>query len=451
MTPHALQQPSSTSTYKTYPSPANTSSNQLAEASSPGRSGIINTFTKLRERSLGCDQQVLDQLAERIKPSVLNLMIETGGALDRTHLNKIEAVVTESVGDSDYNPFIRKKIKTTNKELTTLITHSKRNHRPVEIPAEYSEAKHPILALTNGSKKSCIRFYDLPATLDRADIGSLSEQGIRVKTTISKPSIELGKGSYGTVRYARRRIAEQTHDAWTAMKTTRNFNAQNIRREIEIARKINTVNQQSGVHVGLALVDSSEVYLADIQFEANLLFELAQPSPIEQHIPRSAQAARQFFVCLANKLAILHEYNISHQDIKASNLLVDTNGEPVFTDFGISTTSNTSNENSGASLYISPEKWNDQPFAPKPGDVYALALTIGKLLGKDEFTNLQIETPRNVSKLTALRQIREQAFQALSGPPENLSQLLIKALDPDPTTRMTAKQFAKALATIEWR
>lgn len=56
----------------------------------------------------------------------------------------------------------------------------------------------------------------------------------------------------------------------------------------------------------------------------------------DQHGEAQRYHLRRFFVCLAQAVSYLHDLNIRHKDIKPTNILVDSFGNVLFADFGIS-------------------------------------------------------------------------------------------------------------------
>ncbi|WVR03915.1 hypothetical protein IAU60_000914 [Kwoniella sp. DSM 27419] len=90
-----------------------------------------------------------------------------------------------------------------------------------------------------------------------------------------------------------------------------------------------------------------------------------------------------FFRHLLHSVNALHRLNISHEDLKRSNVLVDATGLPALVDFGFSHFRPEAGlvKSAGGTLeYSSPEKVLDGFYEPKANDVWSLGILLLKLL-----------------------------------------------------------------------
>jgi len=98
----------------------------------------------------------------------------------------------------------------------------------------------------------------------------------------------------------------------------------------------------------------------------------------------------KFVSDVSGGLAYLHEQNIIHRDIKPDNILRDSYGQYVLTDFGLSkrlrasfrrnSTRAHQEDISGALSYMGPELFDANPEAVKATDVWAFGVTVYEML-----------------------------------------------------------------------
>ena len=99
----------------------------------------------------------------------------------------------------------------------------------------------------------------------------------------------------------------------------------------------------------------------------------------------------KFIFDTASGLEYLHSCSpqIIHQDIKPGNILIDANGNYCITDFGISVKFGIKddqyldNESCGTTIYMPPERFDDEYNADSASDVWALGATIYELINGD--------------------------------------------------------------------
>ena len=162
------------------------------------------------------------------------------------------------------------------------------------------------------------------------------------------------------------------------------------------------------------------------------------------------ERALDLAVEVASALGHAHNAGIIHRDIKPGNILIDRNGMPKLTDFGIArityaTRMTRTGDILGTPEYMSPEQGKGTPV-DKPSDVYSLGVVLYELLaGKVPF-----EGP------TALEVIKKHQYQEPENVkdlnravPEGLARIIMKMLAKDPNERYkSAYQAATALAMI---
>lgn len=172
---------------------------------------------------------------------------------------------------------------------------------------------------------------------------------------------------------------------------------------------------------------------------------MGQPMPAKQVV--------RLIGAVARALDYAHKQGIVHRDIKPSNILIDKNGEPLLTDFGIAkkliegsgaTQLTGSGTVLGTPAYMSPEQAKGQPVDGR-SDIYSLGVVLYELLtGQQPY---QAETPLGV----VLKHVSEPLPPPHSVNPDvpaPLEQIVIKAMAKDPNQRYPSlAEMEQALQT----
>jgi serine/threonine-protein kinase len=103
-------------------------------------------------------------------------------------------------------------------------------------------------------------------------------------------------------------------------------------------------------------------------------------SVLTERGPLPADAAARLAAGIAEGLDALHEAGIVHRDIKSSNIIIDLEGTPMLTDFGLAkgrayTVLTRPGQVMGTLDYLAPELIKGRPAEPA-SDVYALGCTV---------------------------------------------------------------------------
>ena len=96
--------------------------------------------------------------------------------------------------------------------------------------------------------------------------------------------------------------------------------------------------------------------------------------------PLDAAAVTRLGAVLADALAVVHARGVVHRDVKPANVLLDTDGHPWLTDFGIARIVDATRVTAtgvvvGTAAYMAPEQVRGEAVGP-PADVYALGLVL---------------------------------------------------------------------------
>jgi serine/threonine-protein kinase len=166
-----------------------------------------------------------------------------------------------------------------------------------------------------------------------------------------------------------------------------------------------------------------------------------------------AEAVAALVATLARAMHYAHERGVVHRDLKPANVLLDTDGTPFITDFGLAKRSDRQDgvTKTGAILgtpaYMAPEQARGERHVGPAADVYALGAILYELLtGKPPFHG---PTPLDVI-LDVLE--RDPVDPRTVNPAANadLGLIALKCLAKDPTKRyMSAAELAADLD--RWR
>ena len=176
--------------------------------------------------------------------------------------------------------------------------------------------------------------------------------------------------------------------------------------------------------------------------EGGQLDEVVRPTPI------SIRQAAELVAKVARTVQYAHEHGILHRDIKPGNILLDANGEPQLTDFGLArlveseSTVTRTLEVLGTPSYMAPEQAaGNNAKLTRATDVYGLGAVLYQLLtGHPPFAGgttyetikLLLETEPRLPRLWNQKVDRD------------LSTICVKCLEKDPERR-----YSSALALAE--
>jgi serine/threonine protein kinase/Tfp pilus assembly protein PilF len=202
---------------------------------------------------------------------------------------------------------------------------------------------------------------------------------------------EIGRGSQGVVYRARQKSLNRivalkviALGHWATEPHVKRF-----RREAEAAARLNhpgivpiyEVGERDGAcYFSMGLVEGG-------QLDAILESASRTDSSRGEREPMPIRAAVELIVKLARTVQYAHEHNILHRDIKPGNILLDQNGEPHLTDFGLArlveteSTVTRTREVLGTPSYMAPEQAaGETTKLGRSTDVYGLGAVLYQLL-----------------------------------------------------------------------
>ncbi len=173
-------------------------------------------------------------------------------------------------------------------------------------------------------------------------------------------------------------------------------------------------------------------------------------SIIEQQGALPVPVVTRILAAAAAGLAHAHEHSIVHRDIKGANILIENDGRPLVSDFGIAramteTSLTASGMVVGTPNFMSPEQCGGQKVGPQ-SDQYALAiLGFQMLTGQLPFEGesiMQVIQHHYMTPPPDIRTVRQ-------GVPEELLAVIYKALNKKPENRFaTTQEMAEAFEAV---
>ena len=165
---------------------------------------------------------------------------------------------------------------------------------------------------------------------------------------------------------------------------------------------------------------------------------LSGPLPVE-HVRRLGAA-------LAGALAHVHERGVIHRDVKPSNIILDRDGSPHLTDFGIALLAGeprltNADQIIGTPAYLAPEQLSDTAVGPA-ADVYALGLVLLECLTGE------VEYPSDSGLEAALTRLHRPP-RIPAGLPPDFADVLTAMTATQPLDRPAAAECAERLASAQ--
>lgn len=252
---------------------------------------------------------------------------------------------------------------------------------------------------------------------------------------------EVGRGGQGVVFRARQKSLNRT----VALKVIRlgqwasKAHLKRFRLEAEAAARLE--------HPGI--VPIHEVGERDGSCYFSMRFvEGGQLDEVVRRTPMSTRQAAELIAKVARTVHYAHDHGILHRDIKPGNILLDANGEPHLTDFGLARLLDTQSTVTrtidvlGTPSYMAPEQAaGETAKLSKATDVYGLGAVLYQLLtGQPPFAGgTTYETIR------LLRDTEPRPPRSLNPKTDReLSTICLKSLEKDPQRR-----YSSALALAE--
>lgn len=253
---------------------------------------------------------------------------------------------------------------------------------------------------------------------------------------------ELGRGGMGVV-YLARQIELNRRVALKML--TGHYGPDEMHRFLDEAETAAGLNHTNIAHVYEVGEHEGAPFFSMEYVEAGSLADRLRgemPSPRE---------AAQLLISVARALHFAHQNGVVHRDMKPANVLLDMDGVPKVTDFGIAKRLNDDAKLTrtgtviGTPTYMAPEqaRGNSRHVGP-PADVYSLGVLLYEMLaGRPPFLPEDSETTITVRVLT-----EDPVSPAYYRPeiPRDLETICMKCLEKEPRNRYaSAAAFAEDL------
>ena len=252
----------------------------------------------------------------------------------------------------------------------------------------------------------------------------------------------IGRGGMGVVYRAR----HVSLDSSVAIKLIR-------ANQLATADELNRFYQEARAAAGLSHSHIVKVHdVGEYQGQHFLAMDLVEGKDLSQLVaaggPMAGERAAEIMADVARAVHYLHQHDIVHRDLKPSNILIDANGEPHLTDFGLAkllsvdSRETTTGTIIGTPSYMAPEQAAGHSSHVTPvSDVYSLGAILYELLtGQPVFRE---QNP--LDTLLCVLEREPQLPRSLnSSIPSELEQICLRCLEKAPERR-----YESALAVAE--
>ena len=182
----------------------------------------------------------------------------------------------------------------------------------------------------------------------------------------------LGRGGMSHVWLANDSLEDRKVVLKIASSSPSEIESALLEREFGLLRRLEHPNIVRAFDFGR---DAGHTYLA---------LEYIDGGDVQQQPARPAEQLAEMLIALARALEHAHARGVTHRDLKASNILLDSQGRPYLCDFGIADSSDTKGSvvGGGSTASASPQQLSGRPPSPAD-DIYSFGILIEQLAGRD--------------------------------------------------------------------
>ncbi|KAL8236106.1 hypothetical protein R6Q59_017187 [Mikania micrantha] len=204
-----------------------------------------------------------------------------------------------------------------------------------------------------------------------------------------------------------------------------------IKREISVMRLVKHPNV---VRLYEVMANKTNIYFAMEYIKGGELFDKVAKGRLKE------EAARKYFQQLISAVDFCHSRGVCHRDLKPENLLVDESGNLKVSDFGLSAVSESRWQDGllhtmcGTPAYVAPEVINTKGYDGEKADIWSCGVIL--------FVLLAAYLPfYDINLMTMYKKISKGVFKCPQWFSPEVKNLLIRILDINPNTRITAAEI----------
>ncbi|CAK9157456.1 unnamed protein product [Ilex paraguariensis] len=209
-----------------------------------------------------------------------------------------------------------------------------------------------------------------------------------------------------------------------------------VKREISVMKKVNHPNI---VRIYEVMATKSKIYIAMEYARGGELFTKISKGHLREDV------ARNYFRQLISAVDFCHSRGVFHRDLKPENLLLDEEGNLKVTDFGLSASSDDSDQSKqdrlfhtacGTPAYVAPEVIGNRGYEGAKADLWSCGVILFVLLaGYLPFQDENI--------MIMYRKIHKGKFKCPPWFSPESRRILTRMLDPNPSTRITISKLVE--------
>ncbi len=254
---------------------------------------------------------------------------------------------------------------------------------------------------------------------------------------------EVGRGGMGVIYRARQKVLGSVV-ALKMIRSSQLASQDEVRRFYQEARAAAGLRHPNIVSVHDVGEVGGQHFLTMDFVDGGSLADRLREGPLDP------EPAAEMLLCVAQAVQYLHDHQIIHRDLKPSNIVLDQDGVPFVTDFGLAKVFEADSQDTasgtilGTPSYMAPEQAAGRLAQVSPrSDVYSLGAILYEMLtGRPPFS---AENPLD-TVLQVLESEPVAPTRLVSSVPSDLEELCLRCLEKEPEARFaSASELASEL------